>query len=424
MRIFGHAIAGRGRAANHIDTHRRELEKATGLVLLAGSFNVLLDCPLLLDEKLAVRFDDDRRYLWPGTINDIDVWLYRWRGAPLHVIEILSSVHIGKSLGLAEGDSLTVTISDDLAKKISGFRGLVWALFWAGRRDWYYKRHLLYGYNAKLWCSLLHANQSGNGISMLTDVKKFVGVVPGVKRMLNFFGAKKGIFAKYKFERLSLKEGDEVDRQIRNLLNYAKTSGSSYSAQQFPAGYHTLSVNGKVLKGQRDPSKRLANLAGSMDGVTILDLGTNQGGMLFELAERVKWAVGVDYDYRMINAANRIKSVRGCDNLDFYVVNLEKDPLNLIRDMMPDQTVDVVFLLSVCMWLRNWQDVIRFGSQISDNLLFESNGSPAQQVLQENELIKLYRNVERLADESSDDDLQKDRRLFYCSGSVNFQKAL
>jgi len=99
--------------------------------------------------------------------------------------------------------------------------------------------------------------------------------------------------------------------KISNLLEYTKASGQKYSARIYPAGYHTIKLFGKELKGQRDPKKRIEKTPFDFYDKTVLDIGSNQGAMLFELADKIKWGVGLDYDYRMVNVANRISHVIG-----------------------------------------------------------------------------------------------------------------
>jgi hypothetical protein len=74
-----------------------------------------------------------------------------------------------------------------------------------------------------------------------------------------------------------------------------------------------------------------------------------------------------------------------------------------------------VFLLSVCLWIQNWQEVIRFAARASDRMLFESNGPTVDQAAQFGFLHSVYREVDMLAGQSSDDPGQKNRRLFLCS---------
>ncbi len=225
----------------------------------------------------------------------------------------------------------------------------------------------------------------------------------------------------YVFERINAAQGmpkngmDHDTVQILNLLNYTKTSGSDYTGQNFPAGYHTLEIKDFHLAGQRHPKKRFDIVPFDFTGKTVLDIGCNQGGMLFNIADKISHGVGIDYDYRVINASNRIRSHTHTHNLSFYVFDLEKEDLNLIRDMIPNGKVDIVFLLAVCMWIKNWKQVIDFAQEISSNLLFESNGRKKVQDEQVAYLRSRYKNVQLLSDQSFDDSGQKSRKLYLCN---------
>ncbi len=227
---------------------------------------------------------------------------------------------------------------------------------------------------------------------------------------------------KYAFSRIETEnctnDDERLFRQIKNVLNFTKTSNSDYSAQLFPAAYPTITINGRKFPGQRDPSTRLASVPIDFRGKTVLDLGCNQGGMLHQIRSLVKWGVGVDYDPRMINAANRIKSVNASENIGFYILDLQNDPLELIDDFMPERKADVCFLLSVCMWLKNWQQVIDFAHSKSNSMLFETNGSALQQDQQMNYLKKKYTAVSMLSETSDDDSVQKHRKLLYLTGPI------
>lgn len=207
---------------------------------------------------------------------------------------------------------------------------------------------------------------------------------------------------------------NEMNRLV-NLLSYTKTSGSPYNAAPCEGGYHTIEINGRILAGQRKPTERLKIVPYDFGAKTVLDLGCNQGGMLFALGDQIRAGVGVDYDGRMVNAANRIKASRGNQNLHFYVHDLEKEPLGLIKSFLMQSGVDIVFLLSVCMWIKNWKDVIDFSADIAPAMLFESNGSPEQQHQQEEYLRSRYKDVVLLQSQSPDDPMQTARRLFLCN---------
>jgi SAM-dependent methyltransferase len=207
---------------------------------------------------------------------------------------------------------------------------------------------------------------------------------------------------------------DEIGR-LSNVLEYAKRRGARYSARHFPAGYHTLRIDGSVLHGQRDPEARLRPVLQRLEGKTVLDIGCNHGGMLLAARHVISHGVGIDYDSRAVNAANRIRRITSASNLDFYVFDLECDPLALITDLIPDGRVDIVFMLSVAMWIKNWTDVVELAATISGEMLFETNGTEEQQSAQETQLRHMYEQVELVASASSDDPGQKRRRLFYAA---------
>ena len=136
---------------------------------------------------------------------------------------------------------------------------------------------------------------------------------------------------------------------------------------------------------------RLEDIPFSFDNLSVLDIGCNQGGMLYELSNRIKFGVGVDYDSRMINVANKMKSHCKLNNLDYFVFDLEKENLDYLSDFLPEDKVDVVFLLSICMWIENWREVVAKIPTISRKLIFESNGKPEQQQEQIDELKSIIK---------------------------------
>ena len=210
---------------------------------------------------------------------------------------------------------------------------------------------------------------------------------------------------------------DRGARQVINLLNYTKTSGSAYDGVRYDVGYHSLSLGDQKFQGQRDPEQRFSSVPYDFTGKTVLDFGCNQGGMVMHHADKLRWGMGVDYDSRMVNVANKLSAYKGLDNTHFYVFNLEEEPLDLIRDLVPDEQVDICFLLSVCMWIENWRDVIKFCRGLAPAMMFESNGSVEQQQEQIDQLHALYDNVELCAATSEDDPKQKKRQLLLCQST-------
>lgn len=220
---------------------------------------------------------------------------------------------------------------------------------------------------------------------------------------------------KYMFVRLDTVSQTNPDQaRVINLLNYTKTSQSAYNAEDFPAAYHSIALKDLNLRGQRDPMERINLVPLDFEGKTVLDIGCNQGGMLFSISGKIAHGVGIDYDSRLINAANKIRSYTKISNIDFYVFNLEDENLDLISDFLPAEKVDVAFLLAVCMWIDNWKEVIQFAKKVSTALLFESNGKSEQQLEQLEYLRSIYSKVDLISAQSQEDSLQKKRKLYFC----------
>jgi 2-polyprenyl-3-methyl-5-hydroxy-6-metoxy-1,4-benzoquinol methylase len=429
--LRGQVSSGRGKGAAFVERHANQIRQALGEHdgIARGSLNVVLKRPILLRDETAIKthFDKLLRLDWPGRLNGVDVWLHRWESSPLHILELLSAAHLRTRFGLSDGDEIEIEARVcDIAGIPNGAR-LAWAALWFGRRKWCYT-HEAYRGPAQRWSEKYGATQLGTNESAVAFasalLKMMVKKVPGArwlrKRLLGGGVEAADEGHGFHFERARLdRERAASERpfiQIGNLLNYTKTSGSVYSAYGYPAGYHTLDINGRRFQGQRKPAERLKPVPVQFEGKTVLDIGCNQGGMLFELSGP-KWAVGIDYDPRMINAANRIKSVKNLTNVAFYVFDLEKDPLDLIEDFLPEPTVDVVFLLAVCAWLANWREVIRWCAEISSSMLYETTGRTEFQERQLMYLRELYHgDVAVLAKRSDDDPGQKNRRLVYCGG--------
>ena len=437
----GEIVRGRGVAAKQIATCKDEIKVKTGYDMVAGSLNVLLNRAVLFSNENAIQFDDGKRLLWPATMNNESVYLYRWKHAPLHVVEVLSDKLLRRSLKLHDGDLVEIEVQLCDIREINAAGKITWFLCWFGRRNWCYTNDEYY-FRTINWCREFGATQEGSEKTITDLLKRLVWS----KSMLKLiFSTSKSLIKRtpvvgnwavklnnavnsrelskiksvpYKFERIPLNEAsnsdDETFRKIRNVLNYTKLSGKSYSAQNFSAGYHSLNICGRRLEGQRDPTKRIESIPIDFHRKTVLDIGCNQGGMLHELSSKIEWGAGLDFDPRMVNAANRVKAVRKENNLDFFVFDVETEPLALIHDFLPGPSVDVVFLLAVCMWLNNWQDVFDFAAQISEAMVFESNGTEEQQAAQKRHLDSLYENITLLNDISDDDVGQKKRKLFLC----------
>lgn len=204
-------------------------------------------------------------------------------------------------------------------------------------------------------------------------------------------------------------------KKVMNLLTYTRQNDVSYSGYNFYTGYHTLEIGEHTFKGQRNPKIRFKDLPFSLKGMSVLDVGCNQGGMLHAFSDEIKMGVGVDYDHKMINVANKIKTYNKTPQLDFYVFNLETENLDYLQDFLPENKVDVSLVLSICMWVKNWKDVLVKVKSLSEKMIFESNGKEHQQEEQVSFLRTIYQNVDLINETSEDDATQKMRKLYVCS---------
>ena len=202
--------------------------------------------------------------------------------------------------------------------------------------------------------------------------------------------------------------------KIKNLLSYTAISQKLYNGRNYETGYHTLIIDGVVLDGQRRPSLRLKHVPYDFTNKNILDIGSNQGGMLFEIADKINYGIGIDFDPKLVNVSNRISNEYNY-NIDFYNFDLSNENFDLINSLSRVDKIDVVFLLSVCMWIPTWKELITWVHANSAHCLFETNGTSNQQQEQINMLTNTFSTVTLLSRTSEDDPKQKNRQLFWCS---------
>ena len=113
--------------------------------------------------------------------------------------------------------------------------------------------------------------------------------------------------------------------KVINILKYTKTSGKAYSAKHTDIGYHSIMLGDEYYKGQRDCIKRLSFIEEEINikNKTILDIGCCTGGMLYPISNKIKKGIGLDFNYKNINACNRVIDYNKTSNLNFYVFDLK-----------------------------------------------------------------------------------------------------
>jgi hypothetical protein len=198
------------------------------------------------------------------------------------------------------------------------------------------------------------------------------------------------------------------------IIGSAADASVSYSGSAFFAGYHSLTLGDKCFNGQRNPVARLKDVPYDFTGKVVLDIGCNTGGMLHPLADKIAMGVGVDRNPGAINAANVIRCLNNRDNLHFYTFDLERESLQLLDNYCLGRQVDICFLLSICLWVKNCRQLVAYTAAAADYLLFETNGNPRQQQEQKALIRQFFRQVEMVTPESGDDPHQRNRTLYLC----------
>ncbi|MET0341049.1 MAG: hypothetical protein ABW252_08600 [Polyangiales bacterium] len=135
-----------------------ELRVLLGEELVPGSLNVILNRPFRFAEAAAVSFDAGARLLWPASIHGTPVWIYRWRRAPLHVVEVLATVRLRETFALHDDAAVAIRVSSERIGAVSWASTLAWSAFWLGRREWCYSNDRYYQRTAR-WCRRLGATQ-------------------------------------------------------------------------------------------------------------------------------------------------------------------------------------------------------------------------------------------------------------------------
>lgn len=185
--FIGQIISGRGITTSRIRKNGRELKNGLGVDLHEGSLNVILSHPLRLVDEHAIQFDNFG-LLWPALLGGISVWVYRWQQAPLHIVELLSTIHLRSALNLRDGDKIRLEIRRMDIDRVPCAERLVWHIFWSGRRRWFYTSNSYCSLTTK-WCREFGATQEGTkgsiwniGTVVMTRLLKRT---PGVNALLS-----------------------------------------------------------------------------------------------------------------------------------------------------------------------------------------------------------------------------------------------
>jgi hypothetical protein len=147
IEVCGQVTSGRGMASGELLSLENELLAIVGKPLCPGSLNVILKHPLRLRDETGFSFDRGHRSIWRASLNGVDVWIYRWQLAPLHIVEIICGVNLRKRFNLQDGDRISLQVSDNQIEEIGLLSRFVWAAIWMGRRQWTYTNREYYESN-------------------------------------------------------------------------------------------------------------------------------------------------------------------------------------------------------------------------------------------------------------------------------------
>jgi aminoglycoside phosphotransferase/SAM-dependent methyltransferase len=215
--------------------------------------------------------------------------------------------------------------------------------------------------------------------------------------------------------------GDSRKDQLESvleILDYTKTNKKWFDDKKLVAGYHTVSIFGEKVKGQRDPEIRLAKVDYDFTGKRVLDVGCSNGGLLHALSDKVAYGVGVDFNAKCINAANALKAINRRDNIHFYTFDLDKEDLSMLNHFVFSEPVDICFFFNISLWVKRWKEVFTLCSGLTQSLLFEAHGNDDQQAEQLNFVQSVYSSVKLLSEQSDDDPTYTKRKMYLCEHKI------
>jgi len=182
-----------------------------------------------------------------------------------------------------------------------------------------------------------------------------------------------GVPADHAIDEFKKKLKDKLRRACETFASGKKRhvcrSRRIYSSFRLP--YFSVEVS----EAQRDSEKRLRALGINKDTIenkTVLDLGSNIGGIIFEIQkyEPAK-CVGVEYDTDKLSLATQIAAFNGIEKITFIqadIDSLDAESLN--------GPFDVVFCLAIGAHMKKPGQLFRLLSQVSRGVLyFEGNGN-------------------------------------------------
>lgn len=160
--VHGTVTRGRGNATHHLAAYNEAIATAIGAEPCPGTLNILALGPIRLVAAAASSVAEGERLLWPAELEGHPVWIYRWRHAPLHVLEAISEVNLRRTLSLSDGKRVAVRFADADVAPLRIRERVAWGAVWLGRRTWCYANDTYY-HRTLEWCVKMGATQVSPG---------------------------------------------------------------------------------------------------------------------------------------------------------------------------------------------------------------------------------------------------------------------
>ena len=126
----------------------------------------------------------------------------------------------------------------------------------------------------------------------------------------------------------------DENRTIRKDLSLINNKNNNFF--DYGVGYYYQSSDKLGLRGLRNSlfRKKQLNIEKLTIGKSILDIGTNSGFLLFELENNFKYALGIDYNPKLIEIAKKSKNYLNLNNIEFKIQDFQSNEINEKYDII------------------------------------------------------------------------------------------
>jgi hypothetical protein len=166
---------------------------------------------------------------------------------------------------------------------------------------------------------------------------------------------------------------DKIENKIKDTTKKIfYNSWTNYRKQL--SGYHSIDIHNININGQRRPKLRIKEISKYYDfeNKIVLDLGCNIGGMLLHLP-KIKRGLGIDYDKLCVDCGNYISNILKFNELSFYKYDLNNFLIKEFINSLNIEKIDIIFLLSLGSWIKNWEKLYIDCVKYSNHILLETN---------------------------------------------------